>query len=649
MAKSTLPAVLAGPILRRVTTERLTLWLATTDISTLRLTLSWAGADPHVAELTPSSDAYTLLEAGTHLQFVLLDIPCPTLPQDTWIHYDLEVRGKGKRKWTRYQDWAPDMSYGDDGLKFQLPSRVKSVLHGSCRKPHFDAPDGLAKVDDILRQSLNETPDGTDHPAWPSMLVLSGDQIYADDASGPMLHALHQLHDQLGVYDEDLSHQDMNHVADTRALMTDPNGFYARQKLLPQTETTQSMVEMLFGGVKKPIFTSDHAGNHLITLSEYMLMYLLVWSPAPWALIDLDPPTTVAPEFQDKYAKEKRIIEDFVTQLPAVRRSMAHVPVAMIFDDHETTDDWNLHRGWEEEVYNHPFSNRIMGNGLMAYLIFQGWGNAPEQFPDTLMTAVAASLKAPGSQVHEDTIEDVLRFEAWDYDWHTSPPLVVLDTRTRRWRSETSSTQPSGLLDWEALTDLQHRLRGLDAVMLVSASPIFGVKIIEIIQRLFTWFGKPLMVDAENWMAHPGTANGILNVFRHRKTPETFIVLSGDVHYSFVYDVEMKGRRGGPQIWQICSSGLKNQFPGKLLAILDWLNRWLFAPRSPLNWFTRRRAMRVIPRHPSDMPPGRRLLDASGIGVVELDENSQPWRIRQFVTDGSVVSFTPVEDDARWR
>ena len=130
----------------------------------------------------------------------------------------------------------------------------------------------------------------------------------------------------------------------------------------------------------------------------------------------------------------------------------------------------------------------------------------------------------------------------------------------------------------------------------MSPAPIFGVKLIETIQRVFTWFGHPLMVDAENWMAHPDSAQAILNSFRHRKTPQNFVVLSGDVHYSFVYDAELRGRVRGPDIWQICSSGVRNDFPPRLLGVLDRLNRWLYSPRSPLNWFTRRRHMRVTPR-----------------------------------------------------
>jgi hypothetical protein len=128
------------------------------------------------------------------------------------------------------------------------------------------------------------------------------------------------------------------------------------------------------------------------------------------------------------------------------------------------------------------------------------------------------------------------------------------------------------------------------------------------------------------------------------------VILSGDVHYSFVYDVELRGRDRlrGPHIWQICSSGLRNEFPPRLLAILDHLNRWLYSPRSPLNWFTMRRRMRVTPRKPEGMSHGRRLLDGSSIGLVELDESGAPIRIRELLGNGSSSEFTTRVDESRW-
>lgn len=119
----------------------------------------------------------------------------------------------------------------------------------------------------------------------------------------------------------------------------------------------------------------------------------------------------------------------------------------------------------------------------------------------------------------------------------------------------------------------------------------------------------------------------------------------------YVYDVELRGRIRGPDIWQICSSGVRNAFPPRLLDLLDLLdraNRWLYAPRSPLNWLTGRRRMRVIPRKPEGTPPGRRLLNGSGIGLVELDATGVPWRIRELLADGRIVVFTRREAESRW-
>ena len=236
----------------------------------------------------------------------------------------------------------------------------------------------------------------------------------------------------------------------------------------------------------------------------------------------------------DDYAYEPetytRVLDHPIAEgLPRVQRALAHLPVYMIFDDHDVTDDWNLSREWEEVAYGHPFSKRLIGNALFGYLLNQAWGNDPDAFDDGLLDRVQATLASPGGRLHDELVDRLLRFDHWHYTWPTTPPLVVIDSRTHRWRSESAARKPSGLLDWEALTDLQQTLRGLPAVLLVSPAPIFGVKLIETIQRVFTWFGQPLLVDAENWMAHPGAAQVILNIFRHPRTPDHFVVLSGDV------------------------------------------------------------------------------------------------------------------------
>ncbi|MBF0147861.1 MAG: alkaline phosphatase family protein [Magnetococcales bacterium] len=644
------PLVLAGPILRRVETGRLCLWLAVTTWCRVRLRLFPEGGNSMEWLLSPGDPACRLISAGRQLHFLFVDLSLiPPLPWDRWIGYDLALQAKDSSDWSDWQQWAPDLAYSSHRPSpgFRLPRRVTSVLHGSCRKPHHPSADGMVAADHLLASCLQS--DGKQElPAWPAMLVLTGDQIYADDVAGPMLRAIQLLLERLGVPDEDLTGLELEGVHTSSDLYNHVHCYYQREHLLPKSHTVRSITRFFFAGAAKPIFMADSAHNHLISAGEYLAMYLLVWSPVPWSLLEMTPPNTLDSAGRRRFDQELPLIESFIKDLPSARRVMAHLQVAMIFDDHDISDDWNLHRAWEDAVYGHPFSRRMVGNGLIAYLICQGWGNRPEAFDEELLTCVEAAMAKPGGRDHQELVDVILRFHGWDFDWPTEPPLIVLDTRTRRWHSESLAVQPSGLLDWEAITELQQRLLGKTSVLLVSAAPIFGVKLIEVIQSLFTMLGKPLLVDAENWMAHPGSAFGILNVFRHPGTPHHFVVLSGDVHYSFVYDVELRGRRGGPEIWQICSSGIRNEFPPRLLAILDHLNRWLYSPRSPLNWLTSRRRMRVIPRKPEGTPAGRRLLDRAGMGLVELNSEGRPWRIRQLTPDKGTIEFVKREAEARW-
>ena len=647
-----LPLVLAGPLLRRVQARHIAWWLACTQACELRVQLSHG--DGREQTLHPQ---VRTLRAGEHLVFLLVELALDEdLTEDDWTGYRMEL-GTADGAWTPLDD--PALCYPSrDRPGFVFAPRVSALLHGSCRKPHHAGQgDGLARADAHLAQLLAQPQAEDAH--WPSALVLSGDQVYCDDVGGPLLRAVHGLMQRLGLNEEMIAGADSSEVRCTRDLLAHPDTYYRREKLLPRTPRAGRVIDLVFEGVKKPIFTTDNAHNHLITLGEIFAMYLLVWSPLPWQGLDLSPPPGLSGDEAERYARESRSIANFRGGLAAARRVLAHLPVAMVFDDHDITDDWNLSREWEEVAYGHAFSRRVIGNALIAYLLHQGWGNRPEAFEaDGLLEQLQTALDEPGGEAHESLIERLLHWRDWHYVWPTTPPLMVLDSRTHRWRSEVSPRRPSGLMDWEGLTDLQQALRHQPAVLLVASAPIFGVKLIETVQRIFSFFGHPLLVDAENWMSHPGAASAILNIFRHPLTPQTFVVLSGDVHYSFVYDVELRARARrqtglgedaarGPRIWQICSSGLRNSFPHGLLERLDKLNRLLYSPRSPLNRFTRRRHMKVTPRKPEGTPHGRRLLNGSGIGLVLFDEHGAPRRIVQLLCDGRNVAFVPREQEAR--
>ena len=616
----TLPTVLSGPLLRRLEPQRLVLWLVGSRELAITLRLQVAGQtrditlDQHHCQIVPVGR-----QAFIHLIDVKLD---DALPQDVVIGYDLLIDNAG------VAEWAPHLLYANAQIpNFILHSRLHQLVHGSCRKPHYSADEGLLCVDRLLADAHT----AADRPA---LLMMSGDQVYADDVAGPMLRAIHALIARLGLFDEYLQGAV---VGDSASLYGHRASYYHRADLLPALDSNETLRERFFGGVKKPIFTSSTADNHLVTFAEVLAMYLLAWSPTPWTLITPHPPQ-LSVEEQARYAREQVQIDRFRDGLPGVARVFAHLSTLMIFDDHDITDDWNLSAQWEETAYGHPFSKRIIGNALLAYLLCQGWGNRPDVFGELVSQTQALASQVQANHLdaaaQDELVDALLKFQQWHYILPTTPALVVLDTRTRRWRSEFTLAQPSGLLDWEALSELQQELLDHPCAIIVSPAPVFGVKLIETVQKVFSWCGHPLLVDAENWMAHRGAAQVILNIFRHSRTPGNYVILSGDVHYSFVYEVLIRHRNAGPRIWQITSSGIKNEFPPRLLEWFDRLNRWLYSPRSPLNWFTRRRTMQVVPHIPEHAEAGERLWNSAGIGQVFFNEQGQPVAIYQHNADG---------------
>ena len=369
-APAPLPAVLAGPLLRRLEPGRLVLWLVASRELSLQL---WLQPEGQAQQTHALDEQCQQLPLGRHAVLHLIDLPlAEALPQDTRIAYDLQIIDSAGAKGMR--DWAPHLLYdGAEHADFVLRARVDHLLHGSCRKPHHAATDGLLCADRLLA----EPHDARQRPA---LLLMSGDQVYVDDVAGPLLCAIHQLIARLGLFDEFLQGAV---VEDSQALYANPVGYYQRADLLPAVKSNQTLRDKFFGGVEKPVFTSSSADNHLVTFAEMIAMYLLVWSPVPWTLISEEQPP-LDEEQQQRYANERQRIDAFRQSLDQAARVFAHLPTLMIFDDHDVTDDWNLSARWEQTAYGHPFSKRIIGNALLAYLLCQGWGNNPDVFDEPL-------------------------------------------------------------------------------------------------------------------------------------------------------------------------------------------------------------------------------------------------------------------------
>ncbi|KGJ93426.1 metallophosphoesterase family protein [Colwellia psychrerythraea] len=691
-----LAEILVGPILRRLTSQQVVLWWLSpfecrgelccylkSDIST----------DDSANENTTSTGTLIFTEGldesnlstfrvGEKAVVHLLDVSI-NLPVETYIEYDLRLADSANSLDTGNKntqcnnditatfgpednskclaDIIPHLAYNNNiRPSFIIQENLNNLLHGSCRNPHHESSDSLIAGDKLVGQTL------LDNEKRPALLMMSGDQIYADHVAGVTLYAIHQVIALLGLNDESFSDENLAKQGITcgSELYQFSEQYFQRELLLPKSASTAAWFRPI---KQQPIFTSTYAHNHVMTFAENMAMYFLVWSPTLWQHVTLEG-FKVPNKYQAIHQQELAAIKNFVCGLGKVQRLLAHTPTYMIFDDHDVTDDWNLTAVWEQAAYQDPLAKRIIGNSLFAYWLCQGWGNDPKQFEGDFyqvanayqvenanrkgLNSAQQDLNSQNLCAQDTFIDYLLKFSHWQYTLDSKPKLVVLDSRTRRWRSEQALDDPSGLMDWEALCELQQELIGHNAILLVSPAPIFGVKVIETIQRIATLAGQPLAVDAENWMAHPGAASTLLNIFKHPKTPEHFVILSGDVHYSFVYDVELRFRHHSPHIWQITSSGIKNQFPQPLIGLFDRMNRWFYGPYSPLNLFTKRRSMRIkgrklmVDEQAQKLKLGhQRLQPKSGLGYLELHDDGSPQLIADLHCDGSKTVFVETSEE----
>ncbi|MCF2858088.1 metallophosphatase [Pseudoalteromonas sp. SMS1] len=591
LPQANLPTVLCGPMVRRADPQSICLQFVVTKPVEMNASI----------EGLKTTSTQTSVGLGERLFLVFLVLSCEDkeFPTDEELCYRVSIDGTDYHNEALCYHQTPSLV---------VPKVLSKVLHGSCRNPHHPSKDSLLAADDFLGRQIKST------EQRPSLLLMSGDQVYADDVAGPMLVAIHQLIPLLGIYREQPLALNLPQTLASQ--------LYVRDKYLPKEPWNKRSKFSLGYWTRKdePHFSSVKSGNHLISFEEFIAFYILNFSSAAWQLLNPFEFNTekLSRPHALQFEAETRALEDFVSNLPRVERLMANISTLMMFDDHDITDDWNLTPKWEQNIANSPDSKRIVNNGLISYWLFQGLGNDALQQTGTLFDAFHDAF-AEGTWHFPKFDKAIHRFGQWHYCLDTYPKVVVLDTRTHRWRSEQDFNEPSGLMDWESLMELQDVLINHESVLLVSPAPVFGVKAIETIQAIFNTCGEPLVVDVENWMAHEGAAKKLIEIFKREDTPKETIILSGDVHYSFCFSVQARFGRHHNRIWQLTASGIKNEFPKGLLSILEKLDTWLFATWSPFNLFTKRWQL-AVSKHRSDYGKGRYLVSDSAISLIELEQ-----------------------------
>lgn len=629
------PNFLAGPIVRRASTEEVCIWFALdNDVDAwvgIKRGSSWNGLTTENNIFQPteinlidkenseSNNKYTFSVCGkaekvqlgkaffVYLARVISIKKVKLSVTDILLDYSITFQ-KSSNESLNFEILKSQFTFGNrDYPTFIIQGNDElKAYFGSCRKIHDKGLDSLAKIgkefskrlSDKNKNSLaiteslafaksffnNETLDALNEARnIPNVLLLGGDQIYADDVALPILDIIKSLKttsfeieekpkDEIKPNRQEIVKQisKRGYLPGVVENLADIEYAETLKRLNSKESKWEDAIRESSNLKQNLAFTSDEATNHLITFSEYCIMYCLMWNDEFWKKnIDL---TKI--DFKDK--DEKETIENFIKSLPLVRKLLANIPTYMIFDDHDVTDDWNFTTEWKDNVRNKPFGRRVVANALAAYWVFQGWGNNPNDFNDNIIKNAIENRKNDYT-TFENTMLD---FHNWEFATPTNPFIYFLDTRTEREGDESPVILKSSDVAWKKTKE---KLIGLiekypqnfldkHPLIFISASPIWGVYRIELLAKLDKVFEGSEKPDFEGWTANKQNDISFYSMLKdiYGKKKINCIALSGDVHYAYSVNLDLilnKNIIGN--ILSLTSSALKNSAGSWIMNIVN--------------------------------------------------------------------------------
>src|SRR5713101_429073 len=160
-----------GPLVRAVSPDSIVIWTEWTRPceATLRVTIDDQSLEQAASPLTVCS--YTLTIGGRHYALLRLN----GLQPSTWYDYHVAYKTEEGKQATA----ASALKQCFRTLDPPEAGNTLRLAYGSCRKPSAVEPDALNAFGSWLMDSFDER-----ETTWPHLLLLIGDQIYADDFTG---------------------------------------------------------------------------------------------------------------------------------------------------------------------------------------------------------------------------------------------------------------------------------------------------------------------------------------------------------------------------------------------------------------------------------------------------------------------------------
>jgi len=263
---------------------------------------------------------------------------------------------------------------------------------------------------------------------------------------------------------------------------------------------------------------------------------------------------------------------------------LSTLPSAMIFDDHDIRDDWNTSDVWREQMRAKPWWRQRIVGGLSSYWIYQHLGNLD---PDDRgcdpvwqhLTSSADSDIADFLDEFAARADDQPDSYRWSYARDLGRTrLVVVDSRAARMlhggRREILDKKEMSWLDGLLQGDRDHVLIGTSLPYLLPA----GMHHLEAWDEALVagaWGKRGSRIgerirqgaDLEHWAAFQDSFHQVAEMTRELVSgkrgpaPATVLFLSGDVHHSYLAEVDLpKGEAKGRILQAVCSP-IRNPMP----------------------------------------------------------------------------------------
>lgn len=378
------------------------------------------------------------------------------------------------------QVWPePDSPFPPSVIRTHSDQDSFRLAFGSCRRSAGDDEEALRLFGaDALVGLANRMLDSRDRPeVWPDALFMAGDQIYADE----------------------LSPGERRRLLRARGI-TDPSQ-------LPHDHPYREVAE------------------EIQTFEEYSWLYHDSW------------------------------------RRPHVRWLLSTVPTMMILDDHDLRDDWNTSQAWRDQVTAQPWwQERVIG-AFGSYWVYQHLGNLP---PEALAAhetyqRIQAADEAEATRILDDLAartDTASHTGQWSFSRDLGTDrcgirFVAIDSRGSR-RLTPGQRRMVDEQEWawirEAINPPDTRI---DHLLVGTSLPVFMLPAFHHLEgwneavaggewgpraaRLAEWLRQ--VVDLEHWSAFRASFDelvALLGDAARSRQPQTILLLSGDVHASYI-------------------------------------------------------------------------------------------------------------------